>query len=116
MPSLRTPESKRKYKEYQKALPVNDSCLLCEKEALVMFTYWKIVENSFPYDLIADTHHMLMPLRHVVEKDLTFAEVEELKKIKMEVVDEKYDYIIESTHNTKSLPSHFHLHIIVGKS
>ena len=71
--------------------------------------------NSFPYDLIASTHHMIVPLRHVVEAELSAEELREFAVIKREVVDVGYDNIIEATTKNKSLPAHFHLHLIVGK-
>ena len=74
MPSLRTPEGKKKYQEYLKTEPSGHACSLCEKEAIKQFTYWKITENAFPYDLIAKTHHMATPLRHITEDELNAEE------------------------------------------
>ncbi len=113
MPSLRTPESKEKYREYRKNEESKDVCLLCEKPALEIFKHWKIIENSFPYDLIAKIHHMIVPLRHVMEDDLNKAELDELRVIKESTINKKYDYIIEST--TKTISDHFHLHLIISK-
>jgi diadenosine tetraphosphate (Ap4A) HIT family hydrolase len=87
---------------------------LCEKVSIQSFTYWKITENSFPYDQIAKTHHMLVPLRHVIEDELSKDELAEFKTIKAEHVSE-YDWIIEATAKNKSIPNHFHLHFIVGR-
>lgn len=116
MPSLRSPEGKKKYKEYLKTMSPDGSCPLCEKDPLQLFAYWKIIENSFPYDLVADTHHMIAPLRHVVEEDLNQAELKELKEIKAGMIQSTYDYIIEGTQKMKSLPGHFHLHLLIGKA
>lgn len=115
MASLRTEEGKKKYQEYAKAHPAAGACPLCEKESIQDFTYWKVTENSFPYDKIAQTHHMLLPLRHVCEDDLLPEEAEELKVIKKSFVDTNYDWMIEATHKNKSIPDHFHIHLIVGK-
>lgn len=114
MPSLRTQQTENNYREYRKNNPSVD-CSLCEKPALKTFTYWKIIENTFPYDKIAKIHHMIVPIRHVTEEGLSVDELYELKKLKDTVLNEDYEYIIEATHKTKSIPSHFHLHLIVVK-
>ena len=69
--------------------------------------------NNFPYDLIAKEHHMILPLRHVVENDLNKAELAEYKEIKNTYLkDSDYNYILEAAFHTKSQPGHFHLHLI----
>jgi len=114
MPSLRTPEGKRRYQEYLSANPATGSCALCEKVALKEFEYWKIIENSFPYDLIAQTHHMIAPLRHVNEAGLNVEERAGLSSIKADVIDKEYDYVVETTSKNRSIPEHFHLHLLIG--
>ncbi len=115
MPSLRTLEGKKAYQEYLAQTPVSGTCPLCEKFALRTFKLWKIVENSFPYDLIAREHHMLVSLRHITESGLTADELRELLEIKNHAIEEDYDWIIEPVHKNKSIPDHFHLHLLVGK-
>ncbi len=90
--------------------------MLCEKQALKEFRYWKVTDNSFPYDLIAKAHHMLVPVRHVSESELSEDELSELKEIKYTYANTEYDYLIEATSKNKSIPTHHHLHLIVGKS
>ncbi len=116
MPSLRTSEMKNRYKEYIKLHPSDGSCPICTKPAIKTFKYWKITDNAFPYDLIATKHHMILPLRHVTEAELSKEELKELAGIKKDVVDVDYDYIIEATTKNKSVPAHFHLHLIVGNN
>ena len=116
MASLRTKEGKAKHQEYRNNTPKEHGCPLCNKPSIDTFKYWKITDNSFPYDLIADKHHMLIPIRHVVEGDLSAEERNEMFEIKKGVVDAKYDYIIEATDKEKSIPDHFHLHLIIGKN
>ncbi len=115
MATLRTPEGHKKYREYQKAHPVSDSCPLCDKEALKDFKFWKIIENMFPYDTIASVHHMLVPKRHSNEKELNKDEMEEISIIKESTLNPDYDWLIEATHKNKSIPGHFHIHLIVAK-
>ncbi|MBP7741550.1 MAG: hypothetical protein KA104_02580 [Candidatus Pacebacteria bacterium] len=115
MPSLRTLEGKKAYQEYLAQTPVSGTCPLCEKFALRTFKLWKIVPNAFPYDAIAKEHHMLVPLRHSTEAELTVDEIMELSGIKNHAVDQDYDWIIEAMPKNKSIADHFHLHLIVGK-
>lgn len=115
MASLRTAEGKKKYMEYLITHPQGDVCDLCEKEAIQKFERWKIVENSFPYDQIAETHHMLATIRHTDEQGLSSGELDELKIIKITFVNDNYDWVIEATTKNKSIPGHFHQHLIVAK-
>ena len=51
-------------------------------------------------------------------KDLTLlgiAELEEYEAIKHSYLHKNYEYIIEATHQKKSIPSHAHLHLIVAR-
>ncbi len=112
---LRTPETEEKYQEYMRAEGLTAPCSLCEKVAVKEFAFWKVVENIFPYDKVAKTHHMLVPIRHVQEKELTQEEKEEFALIKESFVNPNYDWIIEMTRKKKSIPGHFHVHLIVGK-
>ena len=115
MPSLRSPEGKKRYQEYLEKTSANLPCPLCARQALKEFTYWKIIVNKYPYDLIAETHHMIAPFRHVTEAELSNDETQELKEIKATYIETRYDYIIEATTRNKSIPGHFHQHLLVGK-
>ncbi len=115
MPSLRTPEMKAKYKEYIKNHPSDGSCAICSKDPIKVYKHWKITDNAFPYDLIATKHHMLVTLRHVPGEVLSDEEVNEFVSIKRDFIADAYDYIIEATTKNKSIPDHFHVHLIVGK-
>ena len=113
--SLRTPEGEERYRQ-QREKRKGDDCPLCnDKETLQFFTYWRIVENSFPYDQFAEVHHMILPLEHKGERDLTTPEKEELLSLKETYIAEHYNFIMESTHLQKSIPQHFHLHLIIPK-
>jgi hypothetical protein len=114
---LRTQKNDKKYKKYFKYLKdKKKGCPLCERKTLKSFKYWKIMKNDFPYDKIAKKHQMIVPRRHVVENKLNLKELAELKKIKNNFIHKaRYDYIIEATNINKSLPNHFHLHLILLK-
>lgn len=115
MYSLRLKKTKDSYLKRRKSKKDAD-CPICSRIPLAKFKYWKIIKNNFPYDRIAKKHDMIVPLRHIVEKDLKREEYLELIKIKNNFLKkEAYNYIMEATAHTKTLPEHFHLHLIVLK-
>jgi len=115
MATLRLDETKAAYDAYQLEDEFKGACPLCNAPTVRTFTYWRVVKNRFPYDKIAGVHDMLVPVRHIIEKDITEEEWRELAHIKNEFVHSNYQFIIEATHKTKSIPAHFHLHLIVLK-
>jgi diadenosine tetraphosphate (Ap4A) HIT family hydrolase len=115
MKTLRTREGEERYKGLIKNGYFNDGCKLCAKEPLKEFKYWKIVENAFPYDRIAEVHHMVLPKRHAKDLELTEEESQELDEIKYTYIHQSYSYILEATHHTRSIPDHFHLYLIITK-
>ncbi len=112
--SLRTKETQDQYDELRRQGHLEKGCPLCAETALETFTYWKIIPNKFPYDRVARVHHMLIPLRHVIEQELTPEEKEELIAIKNTKLPH-YDILVEALPHKKSIPSHFHLHLLVPK-
>ena len=110
---LRTPEMRDKYQIHLDTGVLDRGCIICEREPLECYKYWKVIENHFPYDRIASLHNMLVPMRHVTEEELTKEEYQELQ-IKKNHTDQ-YHYIIEAANHSKSIPQHFHLHLIVAK-
>lgn len=58
---------------------------------------------------------MILPIRHSTENDLSNEEIEELLHIKYNYIGENYQYLMESAHGEKSIPEHFHLHLLVIK-
>ncbi|MDE1874582.1 MAG: hypothetical protein KGI79_00060 [Patescibacteria group bacterium] len=115
MASLRSQTMDAKYREYKQAHAADGRCVICDKPPIASFKYWKITTNDFPYDVIARDHHMLVPLRHAAEGDLTIEEFAEFEEIKTTYANARYDYMIEATIRKKSIPAHFHLHLIVEK-
>ncbi len=113
MTNLRTLQMAQRYKDHRANNKDTTECVLCSAAPLEVFVYWKVVNNDFPYDRIAQTHHMILPLRHVKEEGLTQEERDELFAIKCDQLQE-YDYIQEGTQKTLSIPEHFHLHLIVS--
>ena len=106
----------KKYAEYKKSGAFSDRCNLCEKAPPIKeFKYWKIAENIFPWDKIAKSQDMIIPKRHVRYEELTKEEKEEYEEIKKDYIETKYDVIAEATDRIKSIPAHFHIHLIITK-
>ena len=88
---------------------------LLHLEALWSGEFWFIAANEFPYDMIAETHHLLVPHRVFAEAwEMTIPEIVELNKIK-ERVGMDYDSINENTHKRRSVGRHYHLHLLKYK-
>ena len=115
MGSLRTKESQQKYKDLIAKGHLSIGCKLCEDKSLKEFTHWRIITNLFPFDLIAKTHHMIIPKRHITYNELTEVEKQELELIKTTLLGEEYEFMIENLSKMKSIPEHFHLHLVVTK-
>ncbi len=115
MATLRLDETKAAYDAYQLEDAFKNGCPLCNAPTVHAFTHWRIVKNRFPYDKIAGIHDMLVPSRHITEKEISQEEWHELANIKNDYVHPNYQFIIEATHKVKSIPAHFHLHLIVLK-
>lgn len=112
---FRTPEQQAKYETYKAAGNLAKGCVLCERESLHEFGHWRIIDNMFPYDRVAKDHHMIIPKKHALESELSDAEKMELKNIKAEYLSQNYDFIIEAMPKNKSIPEHFHIHLIIAK-
>ena len=76
---------------------------------------WRIIPNDFPYTRIAALHHMVVPKRHVKEDELSQEEWMEYNQLKHSYINDNYEFIIEPTNRKKSIPAHFHIHLIVAK-
>ncbi|HWA31930.1 MAG TPA: hypothetical protein VG694_00540 [Candidatus Paceibacterota bacterium] len=113
--TFRTQEMNEKYDQFKAEGNLVKGCNLCEAPSLTEFNYWRIVDNRFPYDRVAKTHHMILPKRCVTEENLTDEEKAELKSLRAGYVNENYEFVIEPTAKMKSIPLHMHLHLIVSK-
>lgn len=112
--ALRSDEMSAAYKALRESGFLERTCPLCDTEAIQTFTYWKIIPNRFPYDRIAKRHDMIVPLRHAKEEELSQDEWVEYSTIKHSYLQE-YDYVLEATVKKKSIPAHFHLHLVDTK-
>lgn len=112
---FRSPETAAAYRDFRDSGAMDTECPLCNGVAVEQFTHWRVMENRFPYDRIAEKHMILLPERHVTEMQLTPEEREELIVIKAGYA-QQYDYILEVATRSKSIPHHFHLHLIIRKA
>ena len=107
--TLRSPQTEELYQKLKEER-IKLGCALCRLEAIETYTYWKIIPNEFPYDSIAKRHDMLVPLRHTAE--LNEEERKEYHVIRNSYVEDNYRYIMEAVNRRKSIPDHYHLHLI----
>ena len=103
-----------KYAQERVADVKTDRCPLCDANIIAEYD-WKIIENKYPWDAVALQHDMIVPKEHLQEKELSSAAVDELYRLKYEVLNTKYVFITEALPGSKSVPGHFHLHLIVPK-
>jgi hypothetical protein len=116
MGTLRTEETRQKYKKFKANGFLDDGCNLCKEETLTKsFKYWRIVDARFPWDRIAKIHHMIIPKRHIVYEELNKSEKKEFEIIKIGYIEKKYELIAEATNKKKSIPEHLHIHLIILK-
>lgn len=116
MGTLRTKETEDAYAREREIRKQNPGpCPLCAAETIREFTHWRIIANSFPYDLVAKLHHMIVTKRHAKEGEVTVEEWHEYQAIKNDVLHANYEFIIEPARHKRSIPEHFHLHMIVAK-
>lgn len=118
---LRTEENMNKYIQIteERRLSNPDFDPFADKENIVVkeFNYWRIIENDFPYDIIASVSHILITKRKVsFDWGLLIEdELDELEHIKKTYLSEHYDLIWENLPRGKTVPEHFHLNLLVLK-
>ncbi len=106
-------ERYKKWSKDNKGASKNPLQHLIEKP-IKEFKYWLIIENEFPYDAIAELHHMLVPKRSVAfDWDLlSREELEEYNFIRKEYLPELYELIWENLPKNRTIPEHFHVHLL----
>ncbi len=113
---LRTEGTYKAYTDLIAAGGLEKGCALCSEPAIKTFTFWKLILNKYPYDRIADVHDMLVPLRHVGDADITPDEWQEYQTIKRDHIEPTYSHVMEATNRLKSIPKHFHQHLLIIKN
>lgn len=110
---LRTDETMALYHAYIARGEMQEGCRLCQKVSIAEFDFWRVVENSFPYDRIACVHHMLVSKLHDVEHNLPAEALREYIDLKTSYLNDNYDLVIEALPGCRSIPAHHHYHLIV---
>jgi len=115
MKIIRTRFTQEQYNEYIKRYTGDGSDHFADWQNRLIkeYKHWAIVKNLFPYDNIATVSHILITKR-VVEFDwekLSRDEQKELNRIKKDIRG-KYDCILENLPTARSIPKHFHLHLL----
>jgi hypothetical protein len=113
--SWRTEATHQQYHNDRQADLKTDTCPLCSAPSLHEFTYWRIIDNKYPYDAVTSVHHMILPKAHKIETALSDEEVSELYEIKTTHLNEHYGFVAEALPKHKSIPGHYHLHLFVPK-
>lgn len=114
---LRTPETWKRYKDRRASLNP-DECFLCRLDHLKVikqFKHWVIVQNQYPYDAVAEEHHLLAPVTHMHEADIEEEELEELENDVRDYCEERYDFIGENTPSNRTQPQHWHIHLLTWR-
>lgn len=106
--SLRTAESERYYQDQKLA---GTLIPLADEPTIRAWTYWRIIENRFPYNVALAKHHLLLPIRAVPDRsDLKDEELAELVEI-IALVASEYDFVMENFPKRRSILAHYHLHL-----
>jgi diadenosine tetraphosphate (Ap4A) HIT family hydrolase len=96
---------------YQDAKMKGDLVPLAEEETLLAWSYWRIIENRFPYGIALKRHHLLLPIRVFPDaSDITDDERAELSQI-LALVAPEYDFVTMNFPKRRSILAHFHLHL-----
>ncbi len=111
--TLRTPKNQKRYMKYLDE-QYDQSCIFCAKDLIVReYKYWILVKNKFPYDKVFKNHNMLATRRHVEELyELTDEEHQELDRLFDEI---PHNQAILNKRADRSIPRHFHLHLVTIK-
>ena len=108
----RTPETQTKYEAFRKTPECAIPFFWDRAKIVKEYTYWRIVENDFPYDTMWERHYMLAPIRKVTaHRELTEEEKKEFLKIKESEFMAQFDQFLENMGETRTMPGHLHYHL-----
>lgn len=113
--TMRTSETERRYQESKKSVRSN-GCVLCAipvDSTFPILKYWRVTENEFPYDKVAEKCWLIMPKRCVSKwVDLTLEEQDEYHQFRLVAYDYGVNFFMWSTPATQSVPGHYHEHMM----
>ena len=113
--TMRRRQTEEAYRQYRKTAP-SQVCPLCDgRKILKRWKYWMIVENHYPYDLVAGVSHLLITTGHSFSKPGRWLSGIELYwKILPAIRREGYyTIILENLVRRKTVPGHAHWHLLV---
>jgi hypothetical protein len=113
--SWRSQEMHDRYETERQADLDSDACPLCDAPSITEFEHWRIIPNKYPYDAVALKHDQIIPKHHWVSAEIPAEAWAELTELKERELNQEYSFIIEALPGTKSIPGHFHLHLMVPK-
>ncbi|MCI5051126.1 MAG: GIG1 family protein [Candidatus Pacebacteria bacterium] len=78
------------------------------------FNHWFIMKNDFPYDAVADIHHMIVTKREVPFNWnlLTEEEIDEFQTLRENYLADNYDVIYENLPSGQTQPGWFHINLL----
>ena len=112
-PTLRTKKGQQIYVDYLKN-EYDNVCIFCKRDLLIEeFKYWVLVKNRFPYSNVFKNHRMLASKAHVTN----YNELEAEAKLELEelLAELDYDMCIINKKNKRSIPLHYHRHLVTLK-
>jgi hypothetical protein len=111
---LRSEETASRYEvEIEERKHSAHICPLCEFEDVIReFEHWVIMKNKFPYDRYFSKSDMLVSRRHAAEDAITDKERDEYHYIRTHMLGDEYDTVMNHLPKQKSLPNHYHVHLI----
>jgi len=104
---LRRPETIKRYREERQRMGEALSHVDLKTATMIReYVFWVLVENKFPYDMIAETHSLLVPKRWFTDDwDMNEEERGELFQIKEGFgADKTYDTIFENVKHKRTVP------------
>ncbi len=113
---LRSEKAASEYEEAIKNRTPGSGCNLCnDRDTTIQeFSHFVLMKNKFPYDRYFTKSDMIVAKKHVTELELSQEERTELAEIK-KVLSDSYDSLIEHLPKQKSIPGHYHLHVVEFK-
>lgn len=77
-------------------------------------TYWRLIQNEYPYDRIAAKHYLLVSRRRFKNDfEMDADERAELLEFKKRLEQsQEFDFIGESISHRRTVPEHYHIHLI----
>lgn len=106
--SLRTADGERFYGQMKLS---GKLIALADEPSLKEWSYWRLINNRFPYTVALRTHHLLLPIRVVPDRsELQAEELAELTEI-LSLVAPEYDFVMENFPKRRSILTHYHLHL-----